>query len=74
MDELFFFGYNRIEEIIKDIDETTRVRIEENINVLFVAYGRQKRRAKQAEISVVEVSEKYEALKRQLKSSETTND
>ena len=74
MDDLFYYGLNRVEELIGDMDKITRVQIRENLRTMTMGYNMQKNRVKQAHNAEIEVCEKYKALKEQLKSSETSND
>ena len=74
MDDLFYYGLNRVEELIGDMDKITRVQIRENLRIMTTGYNLQKNRVKQAQNAEIEVCEKYKALTEKLKSSETNKD
>ena len=50
MDELFFYGLNRVEDLIEDIDmdKTAKGKIRENLRAMCVAYEKQRNAAQQA--------------------------
>jgi hypothetical protein len=50
MDELFFYGYNRVDALIDDtdLDKTVKGKIRENLRAMFVAYEKQRSAAEQA--------------------------
>ena len=74
MDDLFYYGLNRVEELIGDMDKITRVQIRENLRIMTTGYNLQKQAAEKARGFERFLIKKCEALKKQLKSSETTND
>ncbi len=74
MDDLFYYGLNRVEELIGDMDKITRVKIRENLRVMQMGYSLQKQAAEQAKGFEKFWIKKCEALKKELESSETTND
>ena len=73
MDDLFYYGLNRVEELIGDMDKITRVKIRENLRVMQMGYNLQKHAAEREKGFGKFMLQKYKTLKRQTKSSETTN-
>ncbi|MBR3408155.1 MAG: hypothetical protein IKG86_04865 [Paludibacteraceae bacterium] len=79
MDDLFYYGLNRVEELIGDMDKITRVKIRENLRVMQMGYNLQKHAAEREEGFGKFMLKKYKALKKQLKKQRndqrlTTND
>ncbi len=67
MDELFFYGLNRIQEITEDMDKTTVEKIRENLRVMFRGYDLQRQKVQQAKELERHLWKKLEALQKQLK-------
>ena len=74
MDDLFFYGLSRVYDLIEDMDKTAKEKTRENLRAMCVAYEKQRNATQQARSFERNISQRYEALKKQLKSSETTND
>ena len=76
MDELFFYGYNRVNALIDDteLDKTVKGKIRENLRAMCVAYEKQRSATRLAKSFEKDIRKKYEDLKKQLKRNKTTND
>ena len=64
MDELFFYGLQRVEELIDDIDTITKVKIRENLRVMYEAYDKQRQKAKHAECFEDDLRVDYDAVRK----------
>lgn len=67
MDELFFYGLTRVNDLIEDMDKTTEGKIRENLRAMCVAYEKQRNATRQARSFEMDIRKKYEDLKKQLK-------
>ncbi len=68
MDELFFYGLNRVDDLIDDteLDKTVKGKIRENLRAMCVAYEKQRSAAEQAK--------KWSAANGSKNKRQTTND
>ncbi len=74
MDELFFYGLNRVEELIEDMDKITREKIRENLRVMFRGYDLQRQEVQQAKELKKTLWKEHEDLQKLLKEQGMTND
>ena len=73
MNELFYHSFRTVRDLLNKVDEITRARIGDQLFAMLEAFNDQNRKLEAAERREERLRKRYEALKKQLKSSETTN-